>query len=298
MTLRNCLALLLTLLAIQSIAQRYTDVIYFNQAYSPKFNKSDSANAQIFETNITLRAPLYMKDTSTILLLNISLNRTHYNFVANDQRDVFGGGYTGLILSKQWTPRLSSIQTLQVGSFSSFGDYNWSGAQYLFAGLLRYQLNPDVRLGGGIITGYRVRFFYYVPLAEIYWEINKHWDILAAAPGNFVLTYQIDSERGLGFEYEALGNVFSINRQGIDYLSESRPTFPWTYLRFGFFADRFLSQNVAIRLYGGMDVARNLLAFDQTNTRILDPVPNEYVLGNYGIKPFINFGIFYRVRNE
>lgn len=298
MSLRILLLSCLLFPSLESIAQRYSDVLYYNQAYSPKVRDGGKGDAAIFESNLTLRIPLYMDDSTTYFLFNLSLNRTHYKFAGSNQIDAFGGGYAGFIFTKDWTSKISSLMTLQVGSFSNMRDYNWSGPQYLGGGIARYQYDPSVRLGAGFLLGYRVRFIYFVPLLEVYWEINKQWDVLAVAPGNLVITYQKNRNQGLGFEYEALGNVFSINRQGIDYLSESSPRFPWTYLRFGFFGDQFLGENIAIRLYGGLDVARNLLAFDTSNLEFPESRQSIFDLGTYPLKPFINIGLFYRIRNE
>lgn len=297
MSLRILLFSFYSLLAVHAFGQRYTDVLYFNQAYSPQIRNNGKADAAIFESNLTLRIPLYMEDSSTYFLLNVSLNRTHYYFLESGETDVFGGGYSGFIFTKKWNSRFSSLSTLQIGSFSNMNDYNWSGPQYLGGGLARYAYNSKLRLGAGFLLGYRVRFVYFVPLAEVYWRIDRHWDILAVAPGNVVITYQKNHNQGIGFEYEALGNVFSINRADIDYLSESSPNFPWTYLRFGFFGDQFILENIAFRLYGGLDVARNLLAFDRTNTGIPEQQQSNFNLGKYPLKPFVNIGIFYRVRN-
>ncbi len=289
------LASLIFLTSIAAQAQPYSDVIYLNQGLSPLFDRSDSSNAQIFETNFTLRAPIFLKDSS-FLLFSSSFNRTYYQFLDENRSLVLGGGYLGLIYSKDWTPTWSSLSTLQVGSFSNFRDYNWSGLQYLGATILRWQYKKNLRLGVGFLAGYRVRFLVFVPLGEVKWTIDKHWSLLALAPGSAVINYQFNRMQGVGFEYEALGNVFSINRQGVDYLSESAVTFPWTYLRFGVYADQFLSENIALRLQIGGDVARNLLAFDRNNDQI--EVPREqFILGTYGWKPFLALGIYYRVRN-
>ncbi|MEO0896500.1 MAG: DUF6268 family outer membrane beta-barrel protein [Bacteroidota bacterium] len=292
--LKSILISLFLLIGISTYSQNYSDVIWINQAVSPFLNNEDSSNARILETNFTLRAPLYLQDSTTFFLLNVSLNRTKYSFLQSDENRIFGGGFVGLIHFRQWNENWSSQSTLQIGSFSELNNFTWNGPQYFLGSIWTRKINEELSLGLGFLVGKRIRFNYYIPLGQIIWKPYRKWTFSGLAPGNAVINYQATPERGFGFNYIALGNAFNIRDFGVDFLSETPVNFPWTYLRFNLYYDQFFFKDLAFRIEAGWDFVRNLQAFDPVNVVIPETI---FLTGKYPPKPFIRAGVYFRVRN-
>ena len=245
-------------LSLCVFSQPYLDLARVSYTHNPNEGlnkKTNPAHTDLYSINLTL--PIELKKNGDAIIINPFYDHNKGE-ISNRSFSVISEGISLGFLNKlkktNWSVYTAFILRKNKEAHGASG-HDW---QYGGVALASHEKNKSITLKFGLY--YNKEFFgnYFMPLAGLYWKINKKNSLFGVLPGNLDYEHKINERFYYGAIFRAATN--SYRRETID------PCFSGdcsskNYLRIdenqlGLFMDIYLSKNIVFNGESGYTLFR------------------------------------------